>query len=210
MPHCIVMRASMGGFFVVYERPAVPEIGYLGLGVSCLWHPGYQVDGSHPSIVRDENTSLQSALTRIKKVMLSHGATAEAVEFVGALAPFSQEELEVMAAKLSKKPAAKAETKAKAASEKKAPAGKPKGNADALAKAREERAAKAAENRKYKTLVKLKDLSLREGTWTEAMVQAILGNNTTDDAKAAVAKHSEFGDRKPDFSWVEKKGYISF
>lgn len=182
----------------------MPELGRLGMGVSALWQHKDLFDGARPAIVPDENTSLQSSIASIKKAMLDHGAVAEAVQLVGAIEPFSKGELSIMAEKLAKKAPAKAEAKKPAAG------GKPKGNTEALAKARAERTAKAAENRKYKHAVKLKDVSLREGSWTEFMVQTILSHNTTDEAKAEAAKSKEFGDKKLDFTWAANKGYITF
>jgi predicted transcriptional regulator len=154
---------------------------------------------------------LQSVIDEFKREVLEKGGAPEAVDALHAVVGFSKKELEViknvMAEKLSKKP-----VPAKAAKEPKAKAatGKPKGNTEALAKAREERAAKAAENRKYKHAVKLKDISLREGSWTARMVEIIMSHTTTDDAKAALAKDKEFSEKKLDFTWAAQKGYITF
>lgn len=203
-PHCIVAREAFEGFVVVYERPAMPHLGHIGVGVWALWHHKAVMSGPRPTILRDENTSLQSALVRIKKAMLNHGATAEAVDCIRAIEPFTEEELDIMAAKLAKK-----DTGAAAKSTAKGGA-KKGGNPEALKKAREARASAAQENRKYKHTAKLKDIALREGTWTARMVEIIMGNNTTDDAKAELAKDKNFSDKKLDFTWAEKKGYIAF
>lgn len=151
--------------------------------------------------VEDENFTCQSILEGVKKEALEHGATPLAVQWLNEWTPFTEQEMTIMAEKLKTKPA-------KAAAEKKAPA--KKGNPEALAKAREARASAAQEDRKYKTLVKRADIKTREGTWTEAMVDIIMSNKSTDAAKAELAAHKEYGDRRLDFSWAEKKGYISF
>lgn len=158
----------------------------------------------HYRRIDDEITTCQSILEGVKKEALEHGATPLAVQWLSEWITFDDKELTTMAEKLKTK-AAKA---AKAA-----PAEKPAkkgGNPEALAKAREARASAAQEDRKYKTLVKRGDIKTREGTWTEAMVDIIMSNKTTDAAKAELADHKEFGERRLDFGWAEKKGYISF
>jgi hypothetical protein len=42
------------------------------------------------------------------------------------------------------------------------------------------------------------------------MVDAIMSNKSTDAAKAAIAAHPEFGDKRVDFGWAVKKEYIAF
>lgn len=203
-PEAIVARVAFEGFMVVYQRPAMAELGRLGVGVVALWRHKDDVEGARPDFAPLENTSLQSAVTSIKKAMLDHGASAESIELIGAIEPFSEGELSIMADKLAKKTPPKADAKKPAAG------GKPKGNTEALAKARAEKTAKAAENRKYKTTAKLKDIKLRPDSWTERMVTIIMSNNTTDDARAELAKDKTFSDKKLDFTWAEKKGYIAF
>ena len=48
----------------------------------------------------------------------------------------------------------------------------------------------------------------REGTWTNAMMKYITSSKTTDEAVAKLAKDKEYGDRKLDFNWAVKKGFI--
>lgn len=203
VPNCIVAAETFMGVRVVYERPAMPELGSLGLGVLVAeWHERYLPENNtFPAFSRDENTSLQSGILRIKRSMLDHGATAEAVRLIGELSPFTAKELNSMAEKLKGKAAAPKADKA-------APA-KGKGNTEALAKAREARTAEGAKDKKYKVLTKLKDIKLRENSWTEAMTTAIVNNTSTDAAKAEIAEHKEFGDRRLDFKWAADKGYIS-
>lgn len=114
-----------------------------------------------------------------------------------------------MAEKLNKK-AAPAAKSAKADKPAKEATAKKGGNPEALKKAREARASAANENRTYKHTAKLKDIKLREGSWTEFMVSTILDHKNTDDAKAAAKKSKEFGDKKLDFTWAANKGYIAF
>jgi len=146
---------------------------------------------------------VQTHVDHMRRLALDMGATPEAVRLLNAYEAFTQKELNIMAEKLVKKAAAKPAPK-------KADAAKPKGNPEALKKAREARASKEAENRKYKVTAKLKDLTLREGSWTKFMVETILAHTTTDDAKAACKKSKEYGDKKLDFTWAAAKGYIAF
>ena len=150
-----------------------------------------------------ENSSLQSFVESLKALMVAHGASPLAVEWIGDISPFSEKELNIMADKLK----TKTEKAAKPAAKSPAPR---KGNPQALEMARAARASAAKENRKYKTLVKLSDIKLREGSWTATMVTVIMTNKTTDDAKAELAKDKQFGDRRLDFGWAEGKGYIEF
>jgi hypothetical protein len=146
-----------------------------------------------------EESALQSALLELKLDMLNQGATPEAVQLFRGVVPLTDEELQEMATKLTKKTTAKAAPAAKAT--KAAPA----------AKAKTPKEPKApAENRKYKHLVKRADIKTREGTWTAHMVDVVMGNKTTDDASAELATSKEYGDRKLDFGWCVKKGYIEF
>lgn len=185
-PHCIVAARTFEGCRVVYERPAMPEIGRLGLGVNVLcWHDDNLPGGRWPAISRDENTPLQTALARIKRSMLDHGAVAEAVELIGDISPFKPEELKIMAEKLKAKGGAAAKTtatkapkkgdaealkaaaasapvggKAKGGKAAAAPAEAPKkrGNPEALAKARAAGNADREARRKLKiTLVEKKN-----------------------------------------------------
>lgn len=207
-PQCVVAAETFEGFMVVYERPAMPEIGPLGLGVNCLWWHKDRVTGPRPSVTVDENTTLQVAITRIKKAMLTYGAVAEAVVLIGAISPFTEKELTIMAEKLKgKAPAADAKP-AKAA---KAPAAaKPnKGNPEALKKAREASDGKRAEARlqKIKALKKPKDIEARPGTFRHQMLTDLLNAKTVgefyDSAK---------GDAKYDagcLRFAKEAGYVT-
>lgn len=189
-PNCIVAAESFEGYLVVYERPAMPEIGPLGLGVCCLWWHKDRVDCPKASVIRDENTTLQVAITRIKKSMLDHGAVAEAVQLIGAISPFEEKELKIMAEKLKGK-AAPAKDTAKKAPAKGGAKGGNKGNPEALAKAQEAAAGKRAEMRarKIKPLKKVKDIEAREGSFRHQMLQDVLAAKTVGDFYDAAEKN---------------------
>jgi hypothetical protein len=209
LPHCIVAAETFEGVLIVYERPAMPELGRLGVGVSDLViHNNNLPDTKHPALVV-ENTSLQDALTRIKRVMLAHGASAEAVRLIGELSPFSKKELDTMADKLKgKAPAAKeAKTKpvgggGKAAAAKDAAPAKGKGNPAALAKAQEAAAGKRAELATKKIKVLNKKHGAREGTKRATQLDIVLGAKTVGDA-------IEAGAQMVDIRFAEAQGFIS-
>lgn len=136
--------------------------------------------------------SLQSALTDLKSEMLQHGATPEAVQLVGAVAPFEEKELKIMTEKLKSKPAP--------AAKKPAAAAKPKGDSPI----------KARPDQKYKTMMTQKQAAekTRPDSWTARMVEIALNNKSTDAAKAELAGDKTYGDKRMDFSWLEKKGFI--
>lgn len=195
----VVVGRTFCGLRVVGRKVYVEGTGIMGVTDAVI------LDHHAKHYTVDENTSCQSLLEGIKKEALAHGATPLAVQWLGELSPFSEEELKTMAEKLKTKGADK---KAPAKADKAAP--KSKGNPEALAKAREARASAAQEDRKYKPLVKLADAKVREGTWTARMVEIILGNKTTQAAKDELAADKEYGDRRLDFGWAEKKGLIEF
>lgn len=100
------------------------------------------------------------------------------------------------------KGAAKATNKADAATQK---------PAEAKKAARKAEAAAAKGDRKYKPLVKLSDITLRDGTWTKVMVETAMGHTSTDAANAALAKNREYGSRKIDWKWLaDTRHYIKF
>lgn len=124
-------------------------------------------------------------LANIRAQALDGGATPEAIKLLGAIKPFTEEEIEVMTAKLAKKkdPAPKADKKAdKKATEAKA---KPKGNPEALKKAREAREA-GPDTRKI-TVVEKKN-PYREGSNRAASWDALKGAKTAQDYKDAGGK----------------------
>lgn len=86
--------------------------------------------------------------------------------------------------------------------------------AEAKKAVKAEAKAKAAKpDRPYKHLVKLADITLRPGTWTEYMVQTIMSHKTTAAANAAsqAKRDREFGGKKLDFKWTaDAKKYIAF
>lgn len=176
-----------------------------GANVGVVERVIYDWNLRHYAPIRDENNTCQSILAGVKNEALAHGATPLAVQWLSEFITFEEKELSIMAEKLKTKGSTKPAKTADAAK----PA-KKGGNPEALAKAREARASAAQEDRKYKTLVKRADIKTREGTWTEAMVDIIMANKTTDAAKAELAEHAEFSERRLDFGWAEKKGYISF
>lgn len=211
-PHCIVAAEAFEGYMVVYERPAMPEIGPLGLGVSALWWHKDRVSTPKGAIIRDENTTLQVGIARIKKAMLTHGAVAEAVTLIGAISPFTDKELKTMAEKLKGKAAPaktdKAPAKGKGA-DKAAPATKGKGNPEALAKARAASEGKRAEMRlkKIKALKKPKEIEAREGTFRHRMLTDLLASKTVGDFYDAAK-----GDDKYDagcLRFAEGAGYVT-
>jgi hypothetical protein len=210
-PYAVVRGEYLGRWLVLGRT----FCGYRAIGRQV------HVDGVTPGVVHrviadahkkhyaeDENTSCASFFAGIKVEMLTHGATELAVQWVIEQEPtlFDEKELKSMAEKLQKK-GTEPKKPAKAAPAKGGGRG---GNPEALAKAREARAAEGAKDRKYKALVKLGDLKLRDGSWTARMVEIILGNKTTDAAKSALLADKEYGDRRLDFKWAEGKGFIEF
>lgn len=145
----------------------------------------------------DENTSLQSFLAGIKEEMLTHGATALAVQWVLEFEPaaFTEKELNTMADKLKGKgaPAKKTETKAPA---------KGKGNPEALEKARAARAEANAGPDKRKISVLKKPHGARDGTTRANLLDTIYKSKTVQDAIDA-------GVKKSDVSWAARAEYIS-
>lgn len=206
---CIVIAATFRGALVIYERPAMPELGRLGTGVCCMdWHEDHLPGGVYPNITLDEKTTLQSSIARIKEVMLKHGAQAEAVRLIGELSPFTDKELNIMAEKLKgKTPAAKVEKAPKA--DKAAAPAKAKGNPEALAKARAASDGKRAEARlqKIKPLKKAKEIEAREGTFRHRMLSDLLAAKTVGDFY-----ESAKGDDKYDagcLRFAEGAGYVT-
>lgn len=124
-------------------------------------------------------------------------------------APHSAKALADAAAKVTK--AAPAANKADAVQ------AKAKAKSDAKAARAAKTEAKAADrqswktDRPYKVLVKLDDITLRDGTWTKVMVETALSHKDTGSANAALAKHREFGSRKIDWKWLaDSRKYIAF
>lgn len=146
--------------------------------------------------VPSENTALQSIIQGIKSEMLTHGATPLAVQWVGEVEPFTEQELNIMAEKLTKGGAA-----AKKSADKKAPVAK-KGNPEALAKAREARAAASAGPDTRKITVLKKPHGAREGTTRATLLDTIYKSKTVQDAVDA-------GVKKSDVAWAARAEYIS-
>ena len=179
-----VMAPTFCGARAVYRMPSVSS----GLGVfdRVIHEQQLPLYGKQ----QHEEETLQSLLLELKQDMLDHGASPEAVQLVGAVSPFTKGELNTMAEKLTRKAAPKA---AKPAAPKAA------------------KVAKAPQaDRTYKHLVKRADIKAREGSWTAAMVDIIMAHKSTYAAKAALAADKTYGDRRVDFAWAEKKGYIAF
>jgi hypothetical protein len=181
--------------------------GHLALlTVKKAWFAGSQY-------VTQPHVDVQERVAATKAKALTHGATLEAIQLLGTLTSLTPDEEKTMAeanTKLSRKDELKKAAKETPVAGKKAAAPKlaapaRKGNPDALAKARAARAAPAV-NKPYKVLVKTNPG--REGTWTHAMVEHIIGATSTDDAKASLAADKENKHRKLDFSWAAAKGII--
>jgi hypothetical protein len=169
----------------------------------------YYVDGHH--VMGGPAQLVKTHLQWLRNKALESGATPDAIRVLSKITgKFTRKEEDIMAEKLKAKSAPKkADTKALKGAAKAAPVGGPKknpGNAAALAKAREAKAV----NRKYRTLVKAKDLTLRDDTWTKFMVETILANKDTDSARAAHKASKQFPNKNLDFSWASAKDYIAF
>lgn len=180
----IVRETSLG----VCAVAVVPFMPGVSMAVQDRVIPSWALQNY--STVTEEG-SLQSLLSDIRRAALAHGATPLAVEWLGTLSPFSEEELNTMAEKLKTKGAAKPAKPAAAKAEK--GAGKGKGNPAALEKAREAAAGKRAETAglPIKLLVKSKDSGLRGGrlaklqaieTEKPKTVGDILGRTVTDES----------------------------
>lgn len=199
---CVVYSIAYGRVETMHIP--VSEMGHDHNGKQTQFY----VDGHHASF--GPEGLAQTHLDWLRVQALKDGATPEAVRLLGAIKPFTKKEELEMAEKLKAKATGNAAALKAAAKktpvggEKKAPA--KRGNADALAAAR---AAKNV-NRKYKPLVKAKDLTLRDNSWTKYMVETILANKDTDSARAAHAASKDYVGKSLDFTWAEKKEYISF
>jgi hypothetical protein len=73
-----------------------------------------------------------------------------------------------------------------------------------------ERVPRTTEDRKIKSLVKFKDLTMREGTFCHAQVQAALSSKTVSEAQAKLDadEANPSSGRKIEIAWLAKKGYI--
>lgn len=224
-PLALVAAETFMGYIVVYERPAMPELGSLGVGVTTGEAHEDRLMGKYPQYSRAEDIPLQSFIQRLKTTMLTHGASPEAVRLIGELSPFTKKEYDIMAEKLKAKATGDKAGLKEAA--KTAPVAGKKGAAATAAPAKEpkeakpkpdmkERAAAAraargpVADRKYTPLMKMKDVDLRPETWTRYMVSIILGNKSTDAAREAHKTTGEYGGKSLDFKWAEAKGYIKF
>lgn len=150
---------------------------------------------------KDENTSLQSFFTGLKEEMLTHGATALAVQWVMEMepAPFSEKELNIMSEKLKGKAKPAAKTTKAAAPKADKPARK--GNPEALAKAREAKSAGREANRSKKIKVLNKNHGARAGTNRANMLDIVIKAKTVGDA-------IDGGATMVDVRFAEKQGFI--
>jgi hypothetical protein len=76
-------------------------------------------------------------------------------------------------------------------------------------KAKSDNAVKRYAGLKVKALVKVADVTAREGTWTRAMILAGISNPTTDAGQAVIDKSKEWAGRPVNYSWLMKFGYVS-
>lgn len=156
-----------------------------------------------PHLPWTEETSLHSFLEELKKEAVTHGAEAGAVQLIRGVSPFTEEELNIMVAKLKTKGAAKAPAKK--------PADKPKGAAKGAAAAATERA-NANHAKKIKLLVKPADAGLRGGRL--AKLQAIADNKpaTVGDIVGTVVKDEGGKEHKIDMGSLTamvKRGHVA-
>lgn len=168
------------------------------------------IPNSQIRLYTHEDISLQSALSDLKKQMLTEGATPEAVRLVHEHSPFTEEELSTMANKLAKKtaPAKKADATKVAP---KSTAKKDTAKASAKPKPEGSSPVGTARNFKYKTLMTAKQAGekLRDGSWTARMVDIIMSHKDAASAREALAADAEFNEKRLDFGWAIKKGFIS-
>lgn len=157
-----------------------------------------------------DGIDLHSALIQLKEVMLTEGATPEAVRLVGEHIPISKKEYDIMAEKLTKKTTAAAKKPAATAAAKAAPKTKAKAEGEGSG-------GSTAQDFKYKKEMTQKQAAekTREGTWTARMVEIALNNTDSAAARAELAGDAKFGDKseKPkrmDFGWLKKQGFISY
>lgn len=199
-------------YSIPYDRVEMMHIPVSEMGED---HNGkltqFYVDGHH--VMGGPAQLVKTHLLWLRIKALESGATPDAIRLLSkATKPFTKKEELSMAEKLKAKSTGNAKALKAAAAKtpvggaKKTAGTKPKGNADALARAR---AAKNI-NRKYKPLVKAKDLTLRDGSWTQYMVTTILANKDTDSAKAAHTASKQYVGKNLDFTWASAKDYIQF
>lgn len=130
-----------------------------------------------------EERSLQDIISGIKKSMLDHGASSLAVEWIGALSPFTQKELNTMAEKLKTKNTGvtdSAPAKAVKAPKVAKPAKAPKETGERT------RAPAVEDTRKIKLVSKKNPY--REGSNRAAAFNALKNAKTVADYKAAGGK----------------------
>lgn len=202
-PYALVRGPFLGKWLVVGRT----FCGYRAIGRAV------HVDDVTPGVVHrvildnhkrqyreDENSSCQSFLAGIKSEMLTHGATALAVQWVMDLEPdaFSDKDLKIMADKLQKPASKKAPAKETPA--------KGKGNPEALAKAREAQASKKAEqlaDKRKITLTEKGSDKVKKGGESGA-VQNLIAMK----AAKTVGKAIEGGLAMADINYAEKSGTI--
>jgi hypothetical protein len=178
-----VVGRTFCGYRVVYARCTIES--QLGVQERVLYD--WQM-ASYPRLDLEES-ALQSLLEELKRSMLDHGATPEAVRWFGEVSPLSEEELKIMAEKLTKKAGTKA------------PAKKPAAKADKPAKAAKE--PKAPDNRKIKVLKK--DHGARDGSKTAARYDAIIASKTVQEALDNTAEPIKMAD----INYAVGKGIIA-
>lgn len=195
-PELCVAALELGDAYFILER----LVGHNHLAMSLMKKAefgGIQFKSTDQPVAE--------VLAAMKDKALQTGATLEAIQLLKGLVPLSKDEEDTMAqagTKLSRKA-----QKEEAAPEPKAKSGR-KGNPEALAKARAARGSDEAKNKPYKVLAK--ENPAREGSWTYAMLEHILGASDTDGAKASLAKDRTYKEKRLDFGWAAKKGYIKF
>ena len=166
------------------------------------------------SIIDDENSPLQVVISGLKGEMLEHGATPLAVQWIGELSPFTEQEYNTMADKLTKPVgkggALKAEKPAKDDAADATPkAAKPKkaGNPAALEKAREKATAARGERDKLKITVNTdkKANPYREGSKAHATFELFKQHKTVGDVRAAATDAHDLGY----INYASRDGHIS-
>lgn len=197
-------------YTIAYDRVEVAHIPVTEIQEDANTKSQFYRDGNH--VEGGPSALARTHLSWLRSQALRGGATPEAVRLLEkATGVFTKKEEKEMAEKLKAKSAAKPDKEGLKTAAKAAPVAKGsngggrKGNAEALAKAREARNV----NRKYTVNTKLKDIKVREGSWTEYMLKTILGNKDTDSAKSAHAASKQFEGKNLDFSWANSKGYIT-
>lgn len=201
------VRSAVGGSALLV---AVLEVGD---GFLCIeWQLGMQrveltavKRSQFPHFFNLTQDDLSDVVTDLKSKALNHFATLGAIQLLAELTPLTREEEIEMA----KTPAVKAADTSKLS----------KKTAAAAPAAKEPKTGgvgRVPAEFDYKVVKGAKN-ECRENSWAYHMIDTIMANTSTTDARAANAKAKgatpkgqNYSDKALDFAWAKEKGYITY